>query len=129
MRQKFIELGEGYTDLYELIELGSRMPERIQHALAFYSEKSGLSAASLALIMKPDIQNKFQPIYICREGIPNPHEKTNQRFAMFQSMVEKSGHSIIEYTVKPSSIFPETELYYSYLIGILRTHKKLAPLT
>ncbi|WP_101843778.1 methylthioribose kinase [Halobacillus sp. Marseille-P3879] len=129
MIQKFIELGEGYTDLYELVELGRRMPERIQHVLAFYSEKSGRPAASLALIMKPDIEQKFQPIYICREGIPNPHEVPNQRFQLFKSMADAAGKSVVEYTVKPSSVFPENDLYYNYLIGILRTHKKLSPLS
>ncbi|GGF11889.1 hypothetical protein GCM10010954_08190 [Halobacillus andaensis] len=129
MIQKFIELGEGYTDIYELVELGRRMPERIQNALAFYSEKSGQSAASLALIMKPTSEQKFQPIYICREGIPNPHEKPNQRFELFKNMVEGAGHHVIEYTVKPSNVFPENELYYNYLIGILRTNKRLSPLS
>ncbi|MFC7061320.1 DUF7147 family protein [Halobacillus seohaensis] len=129
MIQKFIELGEGYTDIYEIVELGNRMPDRINHSIAFYSEKSGQSVASLALIMKPTSQQKFQPIYICREGIPNPHEKPNKRFDLFKEMSEKAEITITEFTVKPSSIFPETELYYNYLIGILRTNKILTPLS
>ncbi|MCA0969392.1 methylthioribose kinase [Halobacillus litoralis] len=129
MIQKFIELGQGYSDLYELLDLGERMPDRIQHAVAFYSEKNGAPAASLALIMKPGKEQKFQPIYICREGIPNPHEKPNKRFDLFQEMVQKADKEIAEFTIKPSTVFPETELFYQHLIGILRTNKFIAPLS
>ncbi|MCA0983595.1 methylthioribose kinase [Halobacillus yeomjeoni] len=129
MIQKFIELGEGYADIYELIEIGSRMPERIEHAVAFYCEKNGEPQASLALIMKPTANQKFQPIYICREGIPNPHEKSNQRFDLFQEMTHKAGKEVAEFTIKPSNVFPETDLFYQHLIGILRMNKFLPPLS
>lgn len=129
MIQKFIELGQGYSDLYELIELGERMPDRIQHAIAFYSEKEGKPVASLALVMIPGREQKFQPIYICREGIPNPHEKENKRFDLFQEMAKEAGKEIVEFTIKPSNVFPETELFYNHLIGILRMNKFIAPLS
>ncbi|MCP3031081.1 methylthioribose kinase [Halobacillus sp. A1] len=129
MRQKFIELGEGYADIYELLELGEQMPERIDYAIAFYCEKSRQAVSSLAFIMKPTSQQKFQPIYICREGIPNPHEKPNKRFDLFQAVAESAGKTVTEFTVKPSTMFPETELYYNYLIGILRTNRILSPLS
>lgn len=129
MIQKFIELGEGYADIYELIDLGSRMPDRIQHAIAFYSEKNGKPTASLSLVMKPAHKDKFQPIYICREGIPNPHEQPNQRFDLYKKMVEEAGKEVSEFTIKPSNHFPETELFYQHLIGILRMNKFIAPLS
>ena len=129
MIQKFIELGQGYSDIYELLELGDRMPDRIQHAIAFYSEKDGQPVASLAFVMIPGRENKFQPIYICREGIPNPHEKPNKRFDLFQEVAEKAGKEVAEFTIKPSTIYPETELFYQHLIGILRTNKFIAPLS
>ncbi len=127
--QKFIELGEGYSDLYELIELGNRMPGRIQHAIAFYCEKNGKSAASFALVMHPALEDKFQPIYICREGIPNPHETPNQRYQLFKEMTERADKKIAEFTIKPSNLFPEIDLFYQHLIGILRTNKFLPPLS
>ncbi|SDJ03944.1 DUF7147 family protein [Salimicrobium halophilum] len=127
MRQKFIELGEGYTDIYELIELGRQMPSRVKGALAFHCEREGKPKSSLALIMAP--ADKFQPIYICREGIPNPHEIPNTRYDLFKRMTEEIGVDIHEYTLKPSTMFPETELYYQYLIGILRSNKELPRLT
>lgn len=129
MRQKFIELGEGYSDFYELIELGERMSDRIVHAIAFYAEKNEQSVCSLALVMSPGREAKFLPIYICREGIPNPHEKPNQRFTRFQTMAEQAGKGVAEFTIKPSNVFPEIELYYQHLIGILRTNKFLPPLS
>ncbi|MGI8313999.1 DUF7147 family protein [Halobacillus mangrovi] len=128
MIQKFIELGEGYADIYELIELGTLMPTRIQHTIAFYSEKNGQPVASLALVLKPS-RDKFQPIYICREGIPNPHEKPNQRFDLFKEMAASAGKEVAEFTIKPSNMFPETELFYQHLIGILRTNKFISPLS
>jgi hypothetical protein len=128
MIQKFIELGEGYADIYELIELGKSMPDRIQHAIAFYSEKNGQPVASLSLVLKP-AREKFQPIYICREGIPNPHEKPNQRFDLFKEMAEAAGKEVAEFTIKPSNVFPETDLFYQHLIGILRMNKFISPLS
>lgn len=37
--QRFIELGEGYSDLYELIEIGKANKERITFLLALNTKK------------------------------------------------------------------------------------------
>ena len=96
--QRFIELGEGYSDIYELIELTKA-------------------------------QSNFQPIYICREGIPNPEITPNKRFEMFESLSEELGKKIISLQVKPSDLFSEKELFYQHLIGILRMNRYLPPLS
>lgn len=40
MIQRFIELGEGYSDLYELLEIAKTNQERVTHMLQFETVKS-----------------------------------------------------------------------------------------
>ncbi len=40
MIQRFIELGEGYSDLYELLEIAKANQERITHMLQFETIKN-----------------------------------------------------------------------------------------
>ncbi|QHE52075.1 methylthioribose kinase [Pontibacillus sp. HMF3514] len=129
MIQRFIELGQGYSDLYELITLGDNMSERVQHVMAFHTVlTNGENRTSVAIVMKPTQPGDFQPIYICREGIPYPHDLANKRYDMFQNMAERINKNIIELTVRPSGVFGETELFYQHLIGILRMNNYIAPL-
>jgi hypothetical protein len=80
------------------------------------------------VVLKPTDPGKFQALYICREGIPNPHMLPNKRFDLFAQTAESLGKQIIELTVKPSDIYNEKELYYQYLIGILRLNHYILPL-
>lgn len=128
MIQRFIELGQGYSDIYELIELAKSNHSRLQHMIALHTVIEKKEATSLAIILKPTDPGKFQPIYICREGIPNPNFLPNKRFDLFAQTAEELNKTIIELSVKPSTIFPEKELFYQQLIGILRLNHFLAPL-
>lgn len=128
MIQRFIELGQGYSDIYELIELAKSNHSRLQHMIALHTVIEKKEATSLAIILKPTDPGKFQPIYICREGIPNPNLLPNKRFDLFAQTAEELNKKIIELSVKPSTIFPEKELFYQQLIGILRLNHFLAPL-
>lgn len=128
MIQRFIELGQGYSDIYELIELAKSNHSRLQHMIALHTVIEKKEATSLAIILKPTDPGKFQPIYICREGIPNPNFLPNKRFDLFAQTAEELNKNIIELSVKPSTIFPEKELFYQQLIGILRLNHFLAPL-
>lgn len=125
MIQRFIELGEGYSDLYELIDIAERSNERIAHFIALHSDE----ITSCAIILHPTSTGSFQPIYVCREGIPNPHKKENERFRLFQQAAASVGRPVIELDVKPSVSFAEKTLYYQYLIGILRLNHYLPPLS
>ncbi|OCA83933.1 DUF7147 family protein [Pseudobacillus wudalianchiensis] len=128
MIQRFIELGEGYSDIYELLEIARNNPHRLTHMIAFHSSAGDRSMTSLAIVLSPTDPGEFQPIYICREGIPYPHRTPNKRFDLFKETAEVLNRPIIEMDVKPSSAFTETELYFQYLIGILRLNHLLAPL-
>ncbi|WP_335870491.1 DUF7147 family protein [Bacillus sp. 2205SS5-2] len=128
MIQRFIELGEGYSDIYELIELTKANQHRVQHLLALHTIVNNRAVCSLVTILKPTIEGEFQPLYTCREGIPSPHELQNKRFQLFEELSQEIGKHIIELEVKSSTQFAETELFYQYLIGILRLNHYLSPL-
>jgi len=127
--QRFIELGEGYSDIYELLEIGKANPSRISYLLALHTTINDREVVSLAIVLKPTNPGNFQPIYISREGIPNPNTTPNKRFDMFQDLATTLEKNIIHLEVKPSNMFPESVLYYQHLIGILRMNRYLPPLS
>lgn len=128
MIQRFIELGEGYSDVYELLEIARNNKHRLTHMLAFHSSAADRSVTSLAVVLSPTDPGEFQPIYICREGIPFPHTTPNKRFELFEETAAALNRPLIEMDVKPSTAFAEKELYFQHLIGILRLNHLLAPL-
>lgn len=128
MIQRFIELGEGYSDIYELIEIAKVNKERLLHMMAYHTTIDKKEVSSIVVVLKPTSQGDFQPLYICREGIPNPNKTPNKRFELFQETAKELGKEIIQLEVKPSIVFAEKELYYQYLIGILRLNHYLLPL-
>lgn len=128
MIQRFIELGEGYSDIYELLELTNANQHRVQHMLALHTKIDNQERTSLVVVLRPTDPGKFQALYICREGIPNPNFSPNKRYDLFAQTANSHSKPIIELSVKPSIVFYEKELYYQYLIGILRLNHYLLPL-
>jgi hypothetical protein len=126
--QRFIELGEGYSDLYELVELARANQHRLMHLMAIHTKINDKDVSSLVIVLKPTNPGGFQALYICREGIPNPHVLNNKRFDIFRELADELDKTIIEFDAKPSTMFPETELYYQHLIGILRLNHYIPPL-
>ncbi|MGG0717780.1 methylthioribose kinase [Robertmurraya massiliosenegalensis] len=129
MIQRFIELGEGYSDIYELIELARANKERLLHMMAYHTIVNNREVSSLVVVLKPTTPGDFQPLYICREGISNPNIKPNKRFELFQEAANELNKEIIQLEVKPSVQFAEKELFYQYLIGILRMNHYIPPLS
>ncbi|WHY15530.1 methylthioribose kinase [Peribacillus frigoritolerans] len=128
MIQRFIEIGQGYSDIYELLEVGRNQKHRVARLLAMHTTINDKKVTSLVIVMEPTDPGKFQPLYICREGIPNPHASKNKRYELFENLAEELDRQIIEIEVKPSVLFAEIELYYQHLIGILRMNRYLPPL-
>ncbi|WP_456271648.1 DUF7147 family protein [Bacillus sp. AK031] len=128
MIQRFIELGEGYSDLYELIELARSNESRLLHFMAFHTVVKERPVTSLAVVLKPAKEGKFQPLYICREGIPDPNHLQNKRYQLFEEAARAQGKEVIQMDVKPSSVFAEKQLYYQHLIAILRLNHYIPPL-
>ncbi|MCP8970266.1 DUF7147 family protein [Ectobacillus ponti] len=128
MIQRFIELGEGYSDLYELLEQAKANRHRLAHMLVFETVKDGKAVCSAAVVLHPTATGSFQPIYICREGIPNEEGKKSKRLELFEQTAVELDKQAVAFQVKPSTTFAERELYYNHLIGILRMNRFIPPM-
>jgi hypothetical protein len=126
--QRFIELGEGYSDIYELIEIAKANSHRLSHMMALHTTINDKEVTSLIVVLHPTTPGDFQPLYICREGIPTPSVLPNKRYDLFAEAAAALGKEMIQFSVKPSNIFAEKELYYQQLIGILRLNHYIPPL-
>lgn len=120
MIQQFIELGQGYGDIYELCELIKTNEHRFHHAFIFVSSKNDHQCCSLAVAFKPVGESKFMPIYVCREGIPFNEEKKAKRIEIFENTLQTLQKTPNQLTIKHSSEFANEKMYYQHLIGILR---------
>lgn len=130
MIQRFIELGEGYSDIYELCELIQTNVHRYHNVCILDSTgKDGKSCVSIALMLKPSEDSKFMPIYFCREGISIQPNKENKRLQLVEKTLQDINQAPHRLEVKHSSFFAEQALYHQYLVGILRLHHILAPLS
>ncbi|CAM5189235.1 Methylthioribose kinase OS=Ureibacillus acetophenoni OX=614649 GN=SAMN05877842_101358 PE=4 SV=1 [Ureibacillus acetophenoni] len=128
MIQQFIELGQGYGDVYELCELIETNEKRFHNAFLIISNKDDKKFASLAVVFKPVGESKFMPIYICREGIPYDTDKPSKRIELFEQALERIGKKAIPMDVKHSSFYSEKELFYNHLVGILRMNHFIPPM-
>lgn len=128
MIQQFIELGQGYGDVYELCELIKTNEHRFHNAFIFTANHEGAKFASLAVALKPSGESKFMPIYICREGIPYREEKPSQRIEIVKQAIRNIGHQENILEIKHSSTFSENNQFYQYLIGILRLNRYIPPM-
>ena len=125
MIQRFIELGEGYGDIYELRELMNSNRSRFMHGFVFTSkDMDGKPVLSVAAAFKPAAEGNFMPIYICREGIP----ADSKRLALFESAVEELGAVAIHMDVKHSSVYADRKFYFSHLISVLRLNHYIPPM-
>ncbi|TDL35147.1 methylthioribose kinase [Jeotgalibacillus sp. S-D1] len=129
MIQRFIELGEGYSDLYEMLEIIKGSKKRVERLLALHSKDGDKNKTSVAAVMKMTDPGKFQAIYICREGIPDHRITPNKRFDLFVQAAGQYDLPLVEMDVQASTRFAEKELYYQYLTGILRMNRYLPPLS
>lgn len=63
MIQRFIELGEGYSDIFEWLELLKTNESRFHHVCIFTSVLNDVKKLSVALVLKPASEGNFTPIY------------------------------------------------------------------
>ncbi|ARF18359.1 DUF7147 family protein [Sporosarcina ureae] len=129
IQQRFIELGEGYSDIYELLELMSTNAHRIYRTYILSSNYHSNEQLSLAVSFSPATENNhFMPIYICREGIRYSADKPSKRYDLFVKHAESLNKNPVRVEIKHSSEFAENELFYQYITGILRLNHLLPPL-
>lgn len=124
--QRFIELGEGYGDSFELCELARVNKDRIYRAFIFTSPKNGKEVISIAIALKPVNDTNFFPIYICREGIPQTLPES-KRLSTFTETLKELHVEPIRISIKHSSTFADNDLFYQYIIGILRLNHYIPP--
>ncbi len=127
MIQRFIELGEGYSDIYELVELARTNSHRVHRLLVLKTIKNNREVLSPVVVLKPAGEGNLLPLYISREGIP-AKEPSVQRQELFEALSNEIETPIIPIEVKPSSEFNEVDLYFNYIIGILRLNNLIPPL-
>jgi hypothetical protein len=128
LQQYFIELGEGYGDVYELMELMKTNQHRLHRTFIFSSNTKDRQAISLAAAFHPAGDSNFMPIYICREGITQTGESKSKRRLLFEESSIKNGQEPIYISLKHSSEFADTKLFYQYITGILRLNHLVPPL-
>ncbi len=128
--QKFIEIGPGFTDVYELFEIMKTNASRLDRTFIFRFEKEESVVYSIAASFRPVGKSKFLPIYICREGIVEAidQEQPSKRRAQFIQLCDDLQHPSTTLQVKHSSDFADTDLFYQYITGILRLNRLLPPL-
>lgn len=125
MIQRFIELGEGYGDIYELRELMMTNRSRFMHGFVFVSkDMDGKTVLSVAAAFKPAEQGNFMPIYTCREGIP----ENSKRLEFFEETVKELGGLPIFMDVKHSTVYADRKFYFSHLISVLRLNHYIPPM-
>ncbi|WP_252503702.1 methylthioribose kinase [Sporosarcina sp. Marseille-Q4943] len=128
LQQYFIELGEGYGDIYELMELMETNQHRIHRTFIFSSNIKGGQAISLAVAFQSARNSNFMPIYICREGITQTGESKPKRRLLFEEASLACGQEPIYIGLKHSTEFADTKLFYQYITGILRLNHLVPPL-
>lgn len=128
MIQQFVLLGEGYNDLYELLEIARSNQTRLHMLLRLDTKNENQEKSSLVVILHPAAPGKLMPLYLCLEGIPQPENKTSERYRLFERLSEELSKPIHRLEVKSSAVFEEKELYYQYLIGVLRMNRYIPPL-
>ncbi len=128
MIQQFIELGQGYGDVYELCELIKTNEARFHEAFIFVSSKNEQKVCSLAVAFKSVGDSKFMPVYVCREGIPYNEDKRAKRIGLFEEALSAIGKQANTLEIKHSSFFKEPTQFYQYLIGILRMSHYIPPM-
>lgn len=121
--QRFVELGEGFSDLYELLQITRTNKERLHRIIRLDTVIDGKKVCSIVVVLNPVEPGNYMPCYICREGIPHPEERKTGRYTLIDQLVDELKTELCRLVVKPSTEFNELELYYQYLIGVLRMNK------
>ena len=110
LQQYFIELGEGYGDIYELMELMKTNKHRLHRTFIFSSNTKDGQAISLAAVFHPAGDSNFMPIYICREGIKQTNESKSKRRLLFEEVSMQNGQEPVFIDLKHSSEFADTQV-------------------
>ena len=123
MKQTFITLGEGLTDLFEFMTLIEYNHQRIDKIIYFHSPQSSKALSSVSIIMQPTSGHHFQAFYTMINALKYPYPQSNQKFDMINNIAEQYHIPLFGIDVQPPEAFHDLELYYNYLISVLRLQK------
>jgi hypothetical protein len=128
MIQRFIKIGEGYSELFELIEIAKTNNSRVEALIALETTKNNKKVSSAVVVLRPVEPSNFQPLYISLEGIPIDSSSPSKRWQLFEALASELNKEIFRLEVKPSNTFQEEGLYYQYIIGVLRMNRMIKSL-
>lgn len=114
--QKYIELGTGYAEIFELEQLICYNKPRIDKAIML---KHGDDQATFLLVMNP-VKDHFQAIYSIFKGIPVRPDGPQKKYELIRHWLDEASIQLIEIDTKHPDEFFDKELYYQYVTGILR---------
>ncbi|MFC3419791.1 hypothetical protein ACFOLA_09910 [Salinicoccus hispanicus] len=121
--QKFITLGEGHGDLFELEALIGNNHGRISKGI-FLHTAEGMS--TFLLVMSP-VRGNFQAIYTIYRGILYK-DGAGKKYKMIDEWCRKHDIPVIEFSTRDPEDFHEREQFYQYITGVLRLNHLIPPL-
>lgn len=122
--QKFITIGEGHGDLFELEALISNNHGRINKGIFLHTAED---MSTFLLVMAP-VRGNFQAIYTIYRGILHK-EGTGKKYKMIEEWCREHGIPVIEFSTRDPEDFHEKEQFYQYITGVLRLNHLIPPLT
>lgn len=128
MKQSFIYLGEGLTDLFEFTTLIEYNYQRVDAVVFFHTPKSQKQLSSVALVMQPTSENHFQAIYIMLNAVKYPYPESNKKNDIITASANNYNIPIKGVDVQPPETFHDYELYFNYLKSVLRLQNWIPPL-
>jgi hypothetical protein len=128
MKQSFIYLGEGLTDLFEFTTLIEYNYKRIDAVVFFHTPKSQKQLSSVGLVMQPTSENHFQAIYIMLNAVKYPYPESNKKNDIITASANNYNVPIKGVDVQPPETFHDNELYFNYLKSVLRLQNWIPPL-
>ena len=128
MKQSFIVLGEGLTDLFEFTTLIDYNHSRIDKIIYFHSPQTEKQLSSVAIVMQPTEGNYFQAMYMMMNAVKYPYPDSNKKFEMMNNKAEAYDIPVLGIDVQPPEAFHDNDLYFNYLISVLRLQRWIPPL-
>ena len=128
MKQSFILLGEGLTDLFEFTTLIEYNHQRIASIVSFHTPMSDKQRSSVAIIMQPTAKQHFQAMYIMLNAFNYPYPESNKKFDLIKQYAQQYHLPFKGIDVQPPETFHDIDLYFNYLISVLRMQNWIPPL-
>ncbi|WP_031548415.1 DUF7147 family protein [Salinicoccus luteus] len=122
--QKFITLGEGHGDLFELEALIEHNASRIDRGIFLHTADG---PSTFLLIMSP-VRGNFQAVYTIYQGILHK-EGTGRKYTLIQEWCRAGDIPVVEFSTRDPEDFYEREQFYQYITGVLRLNHLIPPMT